>query len=278
MEKFEPRNVQEKMDKGENVKIRAIFVRHGEKEHDSENPETGLTLDGEWGARELGQGLGKKDMIKSYASDTNRTWDAAKYITEQSPTLKKGNQRLKKQLAFHYDRHGEFLKNVLKIKNDILKEKDGLSKEKFNELLHEATTKQIDYYLSFGNNRPDTKTYSPKETAADMARLLDEHVKMSKKLKSGSEIDIINVTHDFNLAAFLKEILVREEGGKKVIGFDSIEEIGGGLDFNEGFEVLIETDKDKNKKIKLLFRKKEYEIDEAKFKELTRISTALDYE
>lgn len=266
MEKFELNN--EKQEKGENVEVHAIFMRHGEKEHNPDNPETGLTLRGEWESREAGQGLSVKDMIKGYSSDTERTIDTSGYVVEQSPTDKKGKARLRKELGFHYDPEGEFLKQVLKIKNDILINADNLGEEELKEKLEEATTKQIDYYLNFGEERPDSETYSPKETAADMAKLVSRYLKMPDKLKSGSNIDLLNVTHDFNLAAFLKEVLVREKDRERVVGFDSIEEIGGGFGFNENFELLITTDENQNKKIKILLRGEEYDIDMDNFNKL----------
>jgi len=150
-----------------------------------------------------------------------------------------------------------------------------LSDDEKQKRLREAGEKQTDYYLSFGDKRPEPKTYSPVETAASMAKMVDNYIKMSGKLKSGSKVDLINATHDFNVASFLKETLIREIDGKKVRGFEKIEEIGGGMEFNEGFELVINRKDKNNFFVKMLFRGREYEIDMPRINELVDVANKL---
>jgi len=277
MERIDNLNQENNKEKGENVVIHAIFVRHGEKEHDPDNPETELTLGGEWGSREFGQSRPKSDMAKPYSSKTLRTEKTAQHAVRQSPTKNKGNLRFREDLSFIYDEKGKFLKDVMKIKMSVLGDNyEVLNDQEKEKRLYEATTKQVDYYLNFGNQRPDPKTYSPVETAARIAKLIDKYITMSGKLKSGSNIDLINATHDFNLAAFLKEVIIREVDGKKVKGFKSTKEIGGPPNFNENFEITIDRKDGQDISIKMIFRGEEYEMDMRRVAELVIIAKKLE--
>jgi hypothetical protein len=275
MKSFEPK-IETRLEKGENVIIHAVFMRHGEKEHDPENPETGLTLKGEWDSRAFGQSRGRKGYIEPHASDTPRTIDTAKYATEQSPTRDKKDLVLENDLAFRYDPESDFLKKAMKIKRDVLGEDPGnLPEDELIKRMFEANSKQTDYYLSFGDQRPDIKTFSPVETASGIAKMVYDYIEGTSEIKSGSEIDLINATHDFNLAAFLKEAMIREEGGHKIRGFDSVDEIGGSFGFNEGFEILIKASEKGKKEIKLVFRGREHQLDMDRINELVEINNGL---
>ncbi|MFA6307590.1 MAG: histidine phosphatase family protein [Patescibacteria group bacterium] len=63
----------EKESKGENVIVHSVFIRHGEKFHDINNPETELTPKGREASREIGKNRPEVDAIKGYSSDTQRT-------------------------------------------------------------------------------------------------------------------------------------------------------------------------------------------------------------
>lgn len=265
------------IERGENVTIHAIFTRHGEKIHDPDNPETELTPEGERKSFEFGRGREKKDMIKPYTSDTMRTRRTAESAIAGSPTEKKGRMRNREGLAFVYDEKGRFLKDILKMRKDILGEDyESLRDDEKQKRLQAATAKQAEYYLSFGDKRPDPNTYSPVETASGIARIVDRYIAMAGKLQSGSTIDLVNSTHDLNVAAFLKEVIVREVGREKVKGFQSIEEIGGPIGYNEHFEIIIKRKDKNNTSVKMLFRGQEYEIDGGRVKELVEVAKKLE--
>lgn len=265
------------IEKGRNVTVHAVFIRHGEKEHDPDNPETGLTLKGEWNSRVFGQRRGRKDSIKPISSDTNRTKDTAKYAVVQSPAKNKENLELDRNLAFEYDPDSDFMKEIIRIKNDILGDDyENLSDEEFSKRLHEASIKQADYYLSFGNEKPDSIVLSPVEVASRIAKMVYDYINKSDDIKNGSSVDFINATHDFNLITFIKEVIVRKIDGEKIRGFSSVEEVGGPFDFNESFEVLIKTDEKGNKETKLLFRDNEFDLDLNRLNELVDINKNLD--
>lgn len=262
-------------EKGINVTIHAIFARHGEKVNDPNSSETGLSPEGETGTLAFGRTREKEDMIKSYSSDTPRTKDSGKNIVKSSPTEKKGDQRKKQELAFICDLNGDFYKEAMRIKAGVM-----ISKENFESLTEEERVektriyedRQANYYISFGERRPDPETYSPVETAAKIAQLVEHYIKMSAKLNSGSSVDLINDTHDFNMISFLSQVLVLEKDGKKKTGFSSVEEIGGATKYAEAFEIIIHRNEIGEKSMKLLFRGKEWEMDMEHLEELVKLS------
>ena len=258
---------------GKNVKIHAIFLRHGEKETDMTAADTGLTERGRRESLEIGRKLDEKDLIKAYSSDTDRTKESAELIVFASPTEKKMKHRIEKELSFYYDKNGVFFNNLMKAKKEMLgngfKE---LQEEEKKEKMEKYENWATDYYLSFSEQRPDESTMSPVETAAIMAKRVETYIKMADRLRSNSDIQMINDTHDLNLAAFLKEALVRDVNGQKIRGFKSIEEIGGSLAFNEGFEIIVENDEEGKKNIKFVFRGRQYELDFQRLNELSKIA------
>lgn len=263
----------------EKIIVHSVFTRHGKKFHDINNPETALSSEGEEKSREFGRSRPKTDVAKSYSSDTDRTKDTGNFAVEEAPSDKKLQQRIREDLSFHYDKEGFFMKEATQIKKKILEyDYDDLGEEEKGKRMDKYSDYITDYYLNYGDQRPDSGTYSPVETAATMARVADIQIRMADKLKAGSKVDLINASHDFNLAAFLKEVLVREVDGEKVRGFKSIKEIGGHIDYNDNFEILITKDNSGHKELKILFRDKEYGIDEERLKELVDIANNIKEE
>lgn len=77
-------------------------------------------------------------------------------------------------------------------------------------------------------------------TASGIASQIEHFRQMSTRLKEGTLFNLPQVTHDLEIAAFLKVALVREVNGQKIEGFGNVSEIGGPFDTNEYFEVKIE--------------------------------------
>ena len=259
---------------GRNVTVHAIFVRHGEKALSTEHAETSLTPNGADQAREFGQGLG--DKVKGYASKTDRTIDTVRLAIESSDADKKLNFRIKDELGIAYNKDGEFSRAIHSQKKQILGE-DFASlpvAEQHNRLLaYEAWS--TNYYLSFRDKRPDPKSEAPVEVASKIASRVDLYIKTADRLRSGSEITLVNGTHDYCIAAFLKEVLTRATGNETHTGFDKIEDIGGPIDFTESFEVHINTDEKGEKHIGLSFRDQEYSINMERFRQLVEIGKQL---
>lgn len=260
---------------GLNVSIHAFFERHGEKGVSTETSHTELSDRGRRESLERGHKF-KGEVIKTYSSDTDRAEETGHLVSEGSLADKKLTHRIKDDLGFHEDEEGIFFKEAMRIKKECLGDDfEQQSDAEKNRRKRLSSQGQIDYFLTFGDKRPDPKTNSPVETAANFAYVVDRYLRMVNKLKSGSEIELVNISHDFPISCFLSEVLVREKEDKKIRGFKKIEEIGGPIDFNEGFELIIQTDGSGNKLIKIVLRNQEYEIDTERLKELVEIAKEL---
>jgi len=247
---------------GRDVEIHAFFIRHGEKEPSATTGETDLTDKGRLESRAFGQRLELRTAIKPYTSDTARTTETARLITEASPTEKKMQLQIKGELGFQYSQN--FI-------GEVRRKQQAAGEDKADEVV-------TDWFLSFEDKNPDMGTFSPIETAAMIARRIDIYSRMADRLNSGSNVDLVNISHDFPIAAFLKEILVRDIDGKSVKGFSSIAEIGGPIGYNDGFEVLIHNDQVGQKQISLNLRGETCQLDQARFNELVEFARTREKE
>jgi len=274
----ETRQVSELIEKnkekrGRNVTVHAIFVRHGEKTTSTGSAETGLTEKGKTQARTFGQNLEKGFSTKPYSSNTDRTKNTIKEAIQASATQKQFKFRVKDELGFVYDTKGTFVQNIFLKKKEILgKNPTALLDEELHKKLNAYETYVANYFLGFGDKRPDPKTESPVELASKIARRVNLYIKMADRLNSGSNISLLNGTHDMCIHAFLKEILIRRIDSKPVRGFEKIEEIGGPVDFTEFFEIQITTDAQANKHAKLTFRGQKFDIDEPRLQKLAQMA------
>ncbi len=228
---------------GRNVAIHAIFVRHGEKGEEGE-----LTDEGTRQASAFGSGLGNKDAIKGYSSPVRRTVETVEQIIENSPHDKKLETRIRTEIGIPRSSR-EF-------------------SERFKDLEKKGPDVAAEWFLHFGRQEPDAETASPHEVAESFAYLIVKYLKMADKLYSGSNIDLINGTHQGLPEALLKEVLKRKIDDKEVVGFQKLEDIGGALQFTEAMEFMIKTGEQGGKTLKLNFRGREYDIDMAKLNAL----------
>ena len=227
------------------VQIHAIFMRHGEKGESGE-----LTEEGKRQARELGSDLVSKDAIKAYSSPVQRVLETVQQVIEAAPHDKKFNTRIRAEIGIPPSSK-EFIK-------------------KFRELEKQGPNAAAEWYLGFGAEKPDSETTSPHEIAESFAYILTKYLRMTEKLYSGSNVDLINGTHQGLPEALLKEILIQQKDDQQIVGFDKLEDIGGALKFTEGMEFLIKTDKQGNKFLKLNFRGQAYDLDMNKLDELAK--------
>ncbi|MDO9399446.1 MAG: histidine phosphatase family protein [bacterium] len=228
---------------GQNVEIHAIFVRHGEKDASGK-----LTEEGKKQAAEFGKSLESKDAIKGYSSSIERVVETVEQIIKNSPNDKKLKTRIRTELS------------IPPVSQEFLKE--------FREKEKEGHGKAIKWFLDFGIKKPDSGTDSPHEIAESFAYVLMKYFKMADKLYSGSDIDLVNGTHQGFPESLLMYVLKRKTDNKEVVGFDDVDEIGGALKFTEGMEFIVKTEEQGDKKLTVNFRGQEYDIDMEKLKEL----------
>lgn len=229
---------------GKGVEIHVVFLRHGEKGEGGE-----ITEEGKNQASKFGEDLESKNAIKGYSSPVKRVIETVERVIESAPHDKKLTTRVRTEIGIPPSTSEKFLK-------------------KYRELEKQGPDTAAEWHLSFGFNRPDAKTPSPHENAEAIAYILDRYIRMADKLYSGSKVDLINGTHQGFPEALLKEILIRQEGNKTILGFEKLEEIGGALRPTEGMEFAIKTDESGNKIINLNFRGKQYDLDINKLAEL----------
>lgn len=239
------------------VIIKSVFMRHGEKEPDPKKVDSGLTYRGIFQAAVLAVNREAKDRKEIYYSDVSRAKDTGKY--QEAVTQSSGGENInlvgpKEELHYRGKMSKEFVDSMLKIKEKEMANENGDEQE----IERRVGEKQMDYFLKHDDQKPDEGTYSPKELANELVKVLKQNIGESESTEKGKIKDIINVTHDFHISAFLKY----------AIGFENMEEVGGPVRPAESFEVTIKNNRDeKNKKVELIlyFRGKEYNLDLSKF-------------
>lgn len=263
---------------GRNVELRATFMRHGPKADASDI--TGRSLLSEKGrehVREIGQKLDAKNGgIKSYTSPVERAIETADLVIEEQK--KKGvkifKQRKRTELTILPGSKKFYGELEDRTKQNLPDNYGQLQDEEKQKALERAEDKALNWYLKFGDQKPDKETASPHEIAAGVAKLVRRYIRMSDKLYSGSKIDLINTSHKGTLEPFLKETLIRKvtyEAGREttVRGFDEVEEIGGGMRPSESWELEVTTDENGEKTVKLNLRGETYDLDLNRVEELS---------
>lgn len=233
---------------GKNVDLHVRFVRHGNK-----LPDGSLAKEGFDEAEKFGKKMNSEDrqVIKGYSSPFKRVEQTIDTIIKNAPHDRKLQLRKRAELG------------IYPCSADYLKQWKAIEAQGDN-------TKLLDWYWSFGDKRPDSGTWSPKEVSELFAHILTKYMKMPNKLFDGSKVDLINGTHLGLAESLLKETLVRDVDGEKKIGFQSVSEIGGGLNTTEEIDFHITTDEKENNLVKVNLRGKEYDVDLDKVNVLNR--------
>lgn len=116
------------------------------------------------------------------------------------------------------------------------------------------------------------------EMAAKFAEWVKLCINASKFLPSKTEINLVNVSHNFNLMAFLKEVMVFKDEDRKEIkakdleAKEFLEEIGGPIKPAEFFEIDVKRENKENFEAFLRFRGKDYDLDFSRIEELAKLS------
>lgn len=249
----------ESKENGRNVHIRAKFVRHGEKS----SFDGGLTDKGVEDAKEYGREFEPlEDGVKGFYSHIKRSKDTLENITQEIDTEKKYKSRQRNNL-------------ILNDPGEMPWSEDSLNK--YKELVDENNGDEnaaLDWYLSHGEQRPDSNTISPKEAAARLANLVEKYVRMVSRLKNGSSVDFVHVSHSGTIEPFLQQVIGNEIEQNPIDpkGKTFLEKMGGMINFLEEFEVDIKTDENDNVAVELTFRGRNFLISPEKLKEIANYS------
>lgn len=245
-----PEDIAEK--NGENVKLHVILMRHGAK-----SPTGDLTTEGQEQAREVGRGLERP--VKAYSSIIPRAYQSAESVIETAKNA------LTSHIAGKEPSKREPVKRIELAINPWSKEK--LAEWKAIEK-EQGSNAVVDWALKFGDKRPDEGTWSSLERAQMMAYVVEHYIKMTDKLKSNSDLDLVNLTHQSMPESLLQYAMTRTIDGKKVIGLESVSEIGGSLGPSETLEIFIDAKNKGDKSLSVDIRGNSYGLDMDKIHEL----------
>lgn len=246
MEKIENIEHRKSPELGKNIKLVISFLRHGKKDSKGE-----LTDIGRVEAEDIGkQKEIPKNGVKLYASPFRRTADTMEAIIrgikKQQEEKKVFNPLRRIELAPpDWEHFNHLVKKVQEIE-----EKEG----------HGGVFR---YMMSEPLAQKDLKRWS-----SALAYMIDRWRRGGHRFYSGSEVELQHITHDLVIGDFLRRVAIfRDENGQKIetINFDNL---GGPINFLEGFSFVVNIDNEGQEQLKIVFRDKELEIDENKFKEL----------
>lgn len=277
---------------GLDTQVRSFYFRHAEKASGDVGAvgQISNSLISDKGSKEsvfLGEQLGEPspDGFKIDWSKQPRTLETGEKMTEgylknlqKDGLVKKFNSRSKIELSDkHYTKEftDRYIADWEDNKKRLLNEK-GLNVEDFKNLstedqaliAEEAEEPVISKWLNDEDSEL-AKLMSVKDAAANLAWRLKRDIRMPEKLKSGSRVDLFKMTHKTITEPLLMKILVLPNGEKP----NKLEDIGGSLSLNEGWEVDSSIDENGEENIKFyLYRvdrsekepkyiKQEYNVD-----------------
>ncbi len=218
-EKFNTIEEKERESFGRNIEIRACFLRHGSKDPETWHlTEEGVTASEEYGKQFAPSADGNQYIIKAYTSEIERAQKTAKSIIKKVNTNRKGRTHIRLELG--------------KENEDIKMSTSALSLP-YSEYKEESRRKE----------ETGKKTSSLHQLAQRVAGQIEHFIEMSKRFRSGSRVDLINITHLPWLVSFIKEAvgqdLEKEENEDKR---QKIESKISDLGYLDGFELIIKRD------------------------------------
>lgn len=266
----------EKKEFGSNIKAVLEFKRHQDP---GKNPETGMSADflTEQG-KEASMVDGRKvkgPEVKGYASPKLRAQetvdlmlqnvgDSVEVINKTTESLKGtkaeklvNNQRETNEFNIRTRKELDAVnnfKNIMPLASARADEqiKGGAKLDKYSLI--------VQWYLDNPEICKANGVLTGHETATEIAERVATELGMTERLRKGREVRLINVTHGPKIEPFLQE----------AIGFKNLEEIGGALKPGESIQFQVDIDENKKKTVKLLFRDKEYAVDETPIKALAQ--------
>lgn len=263
---------------GANVKVLNHWVRHTQKQStEISNVEknaistSAISAEGAKRAKTFGENMqGEGKLIKGYRSTSDRTGQTMDNIAEgykrTRPDVSEGKMRVKKELTsvLPKDFVALYDKKFGAEKIKLLTER-GLKSEDFAKLSpneqESIAEKAEEPVIQEWLDNPDNdlaKLYSPEEAAVQFATLFARHHDIVKKLKSGSHVDLVHVTHKTITEPFLVSgVLIDKNTGKAVT---KLSELGGSLQILDDWESDVVTDSEGTPTVTVRMRGKEYDI------------------
>ena len=215
----------------------AQFVRHGLKGPDGKLDQN--HPDGVAKAIQFGKDLTPQDLILGYHSAITRAQQTTELIIENAPHHNKIDSIALPELQIP-----QFSPEMTKL---------------YKQIASDPTRDGAEWYLSFGDNRPDEETFSPLETAERMAFGLVTGLEAISNQTPNQSIDAILGTHSCLPEPLLQRILV--VNGQTGINNVNIMELGGILKLVEPVRFNITPNSETQANLTCTFRGTNYEID-----------------
>lgn len=264
MERPEAIQKSEKKERGKNVKLRLIFLRHAHKAEMDPHAggvisQSNLSEKGKQASQNLGWTAATEENLKAYVSRFERSLETAENFLigtlekEDAPAI--FSTRVRPALdAPHFSE--EFIDVYRAHFSPKPENFDSLSLDEKEKIIEDIEAPAVEYWLERWDEKFDEETESAAEVAERTAYYFSCFDRMSEKLKSGSQVELMNITHKTVTEPFLIACLKPP--------LPNLKEAEGPLDLLEGWEIIIETDENGKKSHAVKFRGKEYGIDMAK--------------
>lgn len=245
------------MEKGRNITLKIHLMRHGIKSADGSLSEQGAIE-----AREFGASMSGVENMKAYTGSYDRVIDTAKEVQAGVENKKQFNQKIRKELSASLLKapgaaSSKFFKNVV-LKR--LEEAHKAPEEVREQKILEAEQMNMEDWLSYENEMIDDTTNSPKNVARAVAHHLIKQIDMAEKLDNGSDVDLLNVTHEFMLAAIIKYAVEMKDDDGKIISGDEIMHSKQSIKYLESIDINVTIDEAGNKSLNLIVDGKPAEL------------------
>ena len=262
---------------GRNTGVKFSFLRHSQKSSGrvfsvdaSGMSAANISEAGKSRAFDFGkENLSGRDINKSYVTTSDRTKQTLESAFEGAgiePQILKQKGEFKAFFALpaligsidfnkKYDAISEPIRRQYILENFGNINFDDLTPDQQEEVAEYAEEPALDWYLSFGDQRPDKDTPSPRESAAAVAFKVNRLVNLPDYMESGARVDLVSAGHKTSTEAFLKYVIERETENGKIVGCDYLAEIGGSLKILDSWDLKVDNDVEGKKLVKLTLRR-----------------------
>lgn len=258
-----PEEVEITPEKGANILLRIKFIRHGERGRDNKLTDYGRVVTKEKAAdsglgeqgfnaiKAYGSQQGPKADIKKFPMDKSgmgRSMETAFIYTEEirGDGDKKYTPRAKDLLNYETIKTKSPYNHQEVYNSNLPANYEQLKNEEKSQAARKAETATVAHMFSI--NTPEAEQFRM-EGAGAFAKAVNQRIKMTGKLKSGSRVLSVEGGHSYFPTLLLKYAMVRKMGdGTEIRGFENVDEIGGSLFPSESIDTIIERDESGNLK------------------------------
>ncbi len=255
---------------GKNVHAVLEFLRHGTPGKNPDGTSADFLTEG---GQEMARGLGKtrpqEEKIAGYSSPANRAQETGDlYLDNTDESVQVINRTLeeinvtragqgKDKLTHPGQKEGNIFRMKTRVElaplafgKIVALAKEYAKQRKETGSTLDDLTLWVQFYLDNPDKCRELGLDTPHEAATQIAERVAVEFGMTDRFYENTDIRLINITHGPKIEPFIKE----------VIGFGQLEDIGGAVKEGENIQFIVDIDADRNKKVTLVFREKNYEL------------------